>query len=181
MTTTCGFTPLPPREAQKLLESGKAILIDIREAEEFAREHIRGARHVPLSALDRHDFDRERADGKAAIFQCQSGRRTEMNRERLVALGFQQAYVIEGGLNAWRAAGLPSHVDRKQPMELQRQVQIAAGSLVLTGVVLGFSVSPLFFLLSGGVGAGLVFAGMSGSCLMGQILAQMPWNRVATA
>lgn len=181
MTTTCGFTPLPPREAQKLLESGKAILIDIREAEEFAREHIRGARHVPLSALDRHDFDRERADGKAAIFQCQSGRRTEINRERLVALGFQQAYVIEGGLNAWRAAGLPSHVDRKQPMELQRQVQIAAGSLVLTGVVLGFSVSPLFFLLSGGVGAGLVFAGMSGSCLMGQILAQMPWNRVATA
>ena len=181
MTTTCGFTPLPPREAQKLLESGKAILIDIREAEEFAREHIRGARHVPLSALDRHDFDRERAEGKVAIFQCQSGRRTEINRERLVALGFQQAYVIEGGLNAWRAAGLPSHVDRKQPMELQRQVQIAAGSLVLTGVVLGFSVSPLFFLLSGGVGAGLVFAGMSGSCLMGQILAQMPWNRVATA
>jgi rhodanese-related sulfurtransferase len=181
MTTACGFTPLPPREAQKLLESGKAILIDIREAEEFAREHIRGARHVPLSGLDRHDFDRERADGKAAIFQCQSGRRTEMNRERLIALGFAQAYVIEGGLNAWRAAGLPSHVDHKQPMELQRQVQIAAGSLVLTGVVLGFSVSPLFFLLSGGVGAGLVFAGMSGSCLMGQILAQMPWNRVATA
>lgn len=181
MTTACGFTSLPPREAQKLLESGKAILIDIREAEEFAREHIRGARHVPLSGLDRHDFDRERADGKAAIFQCQSGRRTEMNRERLIALGFQQAYVIEGGLNAWRAAGLPSHVDHKQPMELQRQVQIAAGSLVLTGVVLGFSVSPLFFLLSGGVGAGLVFAGMSGSCLMGQILAQMPWNRVATA
>lgn len=181
MTTTCGFTPLPPREAQKLLESGKAILIDIREAEEFAREHIRGARHVPLSGLDRHDFDRERADGKAAIFQCQSGRRTEINRERLVALGFQQAYVIEGGLNAWRAAGLPSHVDRKQPMELQRQVQIAAGSLVLAGVVLSVAMSPWFVLLSAGVGAGLVYTGVSGSCLMGQLLALMPWNRVATA
>jgi rhodanese-related sulfurtransferase len=181
MTTACGFTSLPPREAQKLLESGKAILIDIREAEEFAREHIRGARHVPLSALDRHDFDRERADGKAAIFQCQSGRRTEMNRERLIALGFQQAYVIEGGLNAWRAAGLPSHVDRKQPMELQRQVQITAGSVVLAGVVLSVAVSPWFVVLSAGVGAGLVYTGVSGSCLMGQILALMPWNRVATA
>ena len=181
MTTTCGFTPIAPREAQKLLESGKAILIDIREAEEFAREHIRGARHVPLSALDRHDFDRERADGKAAIFQCQSGRRTEMNRDRLIALGFSQSYVIEGGLNAWRAAGLPSHLDRKQPMELQRQVQITAGSLVLAGVVLSVAVSPWFTLLSAGIGAGLVYTGVSGSCLMGQLLALMPWNRAATA
>ena len=181
MITTCGFTPIAPRDAQRMLESGKAILIDIREANEFAREHIRGARHVPLSGLDRQDFEREHAEGKAAIFQCQSGRRTEMNRERLIALGFAQAYVIEGGLNAWRAAGLPSHVDRKQPMELQRQVQITAGSVVLAGVVLSVAVSPWFVVLSAGVGAGLVYTGVSGSCLMGQLLALMPWNRVATA
>jgi rhodanese-related sulfurtransferase len=104
-----------------------------------------------------------------------------MNRERLIALEFNQAYVIEGGLNAWRASGLPSHVDRKQPMELQRQVQITAGSLVLAGVVLSVAVSPWFTLLSAGIGAGLVYTGVSGSCLMGQLLALMPWNRVATA
>lgn len=181
MNGTCGFTSLSPIEAQRMLDAGKAILIDIREANEFAREHIRGARHVPLSGLDRHDFDRERAEGKAAIFQCQSGRRTEMNRDRLLALGFAQAYVIEGGLNAWRSAGLPSHVDRKQPLELQRQVQIAAGSLVLSGVVLSLAVSPWFILLSAGVGAGLVYTGVSGSCLMGQFLSLMPWNRKAAA
>jgi rhodanese-related sulfurtransferase len=181
MNNTCGFTPLSPRDAQRMLESGKAILIDIREANEFSREHIRGARHVPLTGLDQHDFDRERAEGKAAIFQCQSGRRTEMNRDRLIALGFAQSYVIEGGLNAWRAAGLPSHLDRKQPIDIQRQVQIAAGSLVLTGLVLGLAVSPWFALLSAGVGAGLVFAGASGSCLLGQVLSSMPWNRVAAA
>jgi len=181
MNNNCGFTPLAPRDAHRMLESGKAILIDIREANEFAREHIFGARHVPLSGLDRHDFDRERADGKAAIFQCQSGRRTEMNRDRLIALGFAQAYVIEGGLNAWRAAGLPSHLDRKQPMEIQRQVQITAGSLVIAGVVLSLAVSPWFALLSAGIGAGLVYTGASGSCLMGQFLSLMPWNRSATA
>lgn len=177
MTTTCGFTPLAPLEAKQMLESGKAILIDIREANEFAREHIRGARHVPLSGLDAHDFDRERADGKAAIFQCQSGRRTASNRERLVALGFAQSYVIDGGLIAWRAAGLPCHLDRKQPIELQRQVQIAAGSLVVLGIALGAMVSPWFALLSALVGGGLVFAGMSGSCALGSLLARMPWNR----
>lgn len=181
MSHTCGFTPIAPREAQRLLESGKAILIDIRETNEFAREHILGARHVPLSGLDKHDFDRERAEGKAAIFQCQSGRRTAMNRDSLVALGFAQTHVIEGGLNAWRAAGLPSHLDRKQPIEMQRQVQIVAGTLVLAGAVLSLAVSPWFVLLSAGVGAGLAYAGASGSCLMVQILALMPWNRAATA
>lgn len=181
MNSNCGFSPLSPVEAKRMLESGKAILIDIREANEFAREHILGARHVPLSGLDKHDFDRERAEGKVAIFQCQSGRRTSMNRDRLMALGFAQSYVIDGGLMAWRAAGLPSHIDRKQPLELQRQVQIVAGSLVIVGVALGLTVSPWYVLLSGGVGAGLVYTGISGSCLMGQFLSLMPWNRTATA
>jgi hypothetical protein len=52
---------------------------------------------------------------------------------------------------------------------------------VLAGVVLSVAVSPWFVVLSAGVGAGLVYTGVSGSCLMGQILALMPWNRVATA
>jgi rhodanese-related sulfurtransferase len=181
MNMMCGFTSLSPAEAQRLLASGKAVLIDIREADEFAREHILGARHVPLSGLDGHDFDRERSAGMVAIFQCQSGRRTEMNRDRLAALGFAESYVIDGGLNAWRAAGLPSHLDRRQPLPLQRQVQIAAGSLVVAGVLLALLVSPWFALLSGFVGAGLVFAGASGTCALAEVLAMMPWNRTQAA
>ncbi len=176
-TNTCGFTALKPAEAKRLLDEGRAILVDIRDPNEYAREHILGARLVPLGSLDTHDFDRDRAAGKAAIFQCQSGRRTAMNAARLVAAGFKDTYVIEGGLNGWRAAGLPSHVDRAQPIEMQRQVQITAGSLVLLGVVLAAVVSQWFVLLSGFVGGGLVFAGVSGTCAMANLLAYMPWNR----
>jgi rhodanese-related sulfurtransferase len=177
----CGFTALKPIEAKRLLDEGRALLIDIRDPNEFAREHIIGAHLVPLASLETHDFDRDRAAGKVAIFQCQSGRRTAMNGAKLLATGFKETYVIEGGLNAWRTAGLPSHLDRSQPIEIQRQVQITAGSLVLLGVILGALVSPWFFGLSAFVGGGLVFAGVSGSCAMAQLLAFMPWNRPRVA
>jgi rhodanese-related sulfurtransferase len=104
-----------------------------------------------------------------------------MNRDRLMALGFSQTHVIEGGLNAWRAAGLPLHLDRTQPIALQRQVQIAAGSLVVLGVLLAAAVSPWFVLLSAFVGGGLVFAGISGTCALGELLSLMPWNRTQSA
>lgn len=180
-TNACGFAALNPAEAKRLLDEGRAILVDIRDPNEYAREHILGARLVPLGSFDTHDFDRDRLSGKAVIFQCQSGRRTAMNAARLMAVGFKETYAIEGGLNGWRAAGLPSHVDRAQPIEMQRQVQIAAGSLVLLGVVLAAAVSPWFVLLSGFVGGGLVFAGVSGTCAMASLLGQMPWNRPRAA
>ena len=85
--------------------------------------------------------------------------------------------VLEGGLEQWKQAGLPVAKDRGQPIEILRQVQIAAGSLALLGVVLGFTVHPVFFALSGFVGAGLIGAGISGTCLMAKLLAAMPWNR----
>ena len=53
-----------------------------------------------------------------------------------------------------------------------------AGGLVLAGVILGFLLSPWFFALSGFVGAGLTFAGVTGFCGMARILAVAPWNRV---
>lgn len=107
--TSCGFEALTPLEAKTMLDAGKAFLIDIRAPDEYSREHIIGARLAPLEAIDARDFERERVEGKAAIFQCQSGRRTTLNRERLTALGFSSSFVIDGGLNAWRSAGLPIH------------------------------------------------------------------------
>lgn len=85
--------------------------------------------------------------------------------------------MLEGGLEAWRKAGLPLHLDRKQPLPLMRQVQIGAGSLVLVGVLLGYLASPWFFLLAGFVGAGLLQAGVTGWCGMANLLQLMPWNR----
>jgi rhodanese-related sulfurtransferase len=72
---------------------------------------------------------------------------------------------------------LPTVQDKAQPRPLMQQVQIVAGSLVLLGVVLGYLLNPAFFLLSGFVGAGLLFAGLSGWCGMALLLAKMPWNR----
>jgi rhodanese-related sulfurtransferase len=98
--------------------------------------------------------------------------------DRLAAPVSGDAFVLEGGLDAWAKAGLPVATNADAPMEIMRQVQIAAGSLVLIGVVLGFLVSPIWFGLSGFVGAGLTFAGISGFCGMARVLMFAPWNRV---
>ena len=86
---------------------------------------------------------------------------------------------MDGGIEAWKKAGLPVAFDTKQPIEIMRQVQIAAGGMALAGAILGFIVHPGFYAISGAVGAGLLFAGLSGSCAMASLLRLMPWNRVA--
>jgi rhodanese-related sulfurtransferase len=162
-------------DARKKLESGAAVLIDIRDLDEYAREHILGARLVPLNAIDTHDFDQDH--GKIAIFTCQSGRRTQENAATLLGKGFRESYALCGGLSAWRAAGLPVHVNHKQPIPIMRQVQISAGFLVVLGILLAVTVSPWFAALSAFIGAGLMFAGISGTCAMAAILRRMPWNK----
>lgn len=160
-----------PTEAAELLRQG-ARLVDIREADEHAREAIPGALHRPLSGLDRVE-----TDAPALIFHCRSGNRTAVNAGRLADAAPCEAYILDGGIEGWRKAGLPVRTDARQPIELQRQVQIAAGSLIVLGVLLGWLVAPGFFALAGFVGAGLVFAGVSGTCAMARLLAAMPWNR----
>ena len=85
--------------------------------------------------------------------------------------------MLEGGIEAWKAAGLPIISDKSKPIEIMRQVQIVAGSLVLLGVTLGYLVDPSLFLVSGFIGAGLTFAGTTGWCGMAKLLAFLPWNR----
>ena len=103
--------------------------------------------------------------------------RTGSHCERLAAHVGEPAYVLQGGLDAWKRAGLPVAADRKAPLEIQRQVRIVAGSIVLVGVVLAATVHPGFIALSGLIGAGLVFSGASGWCGMAKLLAVAPWNR----
>lgn len=100
------------------------------------------------------------------------------NRRRLAAVVDGPAYVLDGGVDAWIAAGLPVLEDRRAPLEIMRQVQITAGSLVVAGVALGVLVHPAFYALAGVVGAGLTFAGVTGFCGMARLLALAPWNRV---
>ena len=90
--------------------------------------------------------------------------------------GLADIAVIEGGMDAWLAAGFPV-VRGRTTLPLERQVRIAAGSLVLVGVLLGFLLHPGGFAISAGVGCGLIFAGLTGWCGMGMFLARMPWNK----
>lgn len=161
---------ITPDEARRLIADG-AALIDIRSPDEHARASIPGARNRPLDTLGRI------ANASAVIYHCKTGMRTGSNADRLEAAADCPAYLLEGGLDAWRAAGLPVAEDRKAPLEIMRQVQITAGSLVVLGVVLGLAVQPAFLGLAAFVGAGLVFAGTTGWCGMARLLAIMPWNR----
>ncbi|HEY2756720.1 MAG TPA: rhodanese family protein [Pseudolabrys sp.] len=166
---------ISPTRAAELVRRG-AVLVDIREADEHARERIPGARHHALSRVDKETP--VRAGDNVIVYHCRSGARTKSNAERLAAAAPAcETYLLEGGLDAWKRAGLPVTLDRGQPIDIMRQVQIGAGSLVLIGVLLGAFVAPGFYVLSGFVGAGLLIAGMTGFCGMAHLLARMPWNR----
>jgi rhodanese-related sulfurtransferase len=162
---------ITPKEAQRLLANG-AVLVDIRGRDEYARERIPGARNRPVDTLSTVD-----EGAREVIFHCKSGNRTAVNAPKLASAAACDAFILEGGIEAWKQAGLPVARDTRQPIEMQRQVQIVAGSLVLLGIVLGQYVVPGFLALSAFVGAGLVFAGVSGWCGMAKVLAVMPWNR----
>ncbi len=170
---------ISPSHAAELVRKG-AVLIDIREADEHARERIPGARHHALSRIEKNTPVREGDD--VLVFHCRSGARTRGNAARLAAAAPAcQSYILEGGIDAWKKAGLPVALDRSQPIDIMRQVQIAAGSLVLLGAALGYVLTPALYGLSAFVGAGLLFAGVTGFCGMAHLLALMPWNRHARA
>jgi len=168
------LTKITPAEARARIAEG-AALIDIRAADEHARNRIPGAHNAPLGS----EFDL--GDAPAVIYHCRSGMRTDANAAQLAAASPCEVYLLEGGIEAWRAAGLPVITDAKAPLEIMRQVQITAGLLVLLGVIGALTVTPWLIGLSAFVGAGLTFAGVSGWCGMAKLLAIMPWNRRAAA
>ena len=171
---------LSPQKVQALLDRGAATLIDIRQPDEHAREHIAQARCIPMEQLSAAALA-PRDPGSAIVFHCRSGQRTRLQADALSAYAGGEAYVLEGGLDGWKQAGLPVLRDASRPLELQRQVQIAAGTLVAAGTALGTTVSPWFYLLPGFVGCGLIFAGLTGFCGMARLLMKMPWNRRSAA
>lgn len=175
---TARLIALSPAQVAARIKSGAARLIDIREPDEYAREHIAQALSVPLSGFDDLDPLSVQDD---VVFMCRTGNRTAVNCQRLADKVEGRAFVLEGGLDAWKADGLPTRLDRRKPIELMRQVQMAAGGLVLLGVALGLLVHPAFWAVSAFVGAGLFVAGLTGFCGMANLLALAPWNRDARA
>lgn len=165
---------LTPQDAQAAIANG-ATLIDIRDTDEHARERIAGAVNRPLARIGSASLP-----AGPLIFHCRTGMRTGANAATLEAAAQgAPCYLLDGGIEAWRGSGLATIVDRKQPIEIMRQVQVTAGALVLLGVLLGWLVAPAFFALAAFIGAGLMFAGATGWCGMAHLLRIMPWNRAA--
>ena len=169
-------TPISPKAAMQLSAVG-ALLVDVRDPSEHARERIPGAHNVPLASLS------ELPRGAAGyVFHCRSGARTAAHANALAAAaGEADSYVIAGGIDAWRGAGLALDKDTAAPLEIMRQVQIAAGALILASVLLAVFVALPFIALAAFVGAGLTFAGATGWCGMAKLLQRLPWNRPAPA
>jgi rhodanese-related sulfurtransferase len=168
------------RQLHDLVQQGQHVeLIDVRTPVEFREVHVGFARNVPLDQLDAAGVSARR-NGSPLYVICRSGKRGAQACEQLAAAGYTNVVNVEGGTQAWDQAGLPV-VRGQAAMSLERQVRIAAGSLVVVGTALGYFVHPLGFALAAFVGAGLVFAGVTDTCGMGLLLARMPWNRVAPA
>jgi rhodanese-related sulfurtransferase len=173
---------MSPAELKCLIDQGARIdLIDVRTPVEFDEIHATPARLVPLDELDPVSLMNQR-NGQAAepiYLICRSGARGAKACEKFRSAGFDNVINVEGGTQAWEQSGLPVVRGRKV-MSLERQVRIVAGGLTLAGVVLGWTVHPGYYGLSGFVGAGLIFAGITDFCGMGLLLARMPWNRRTT-
>ena len=174
------MTTITPRQLQDRIQQGQKLhLLDVRTPAEHAEVHVPG---VHLASLDRLDAAKLASlngfakDQPLYIF-CRTGNRAKQAAEKLEKSGYQQCHVVEGGTMAWAEAGLPVNRGTSNVISLERQVRIAAGTIVLTGVLLAHFVNPAFIWLSGFIGAGLAFAGITDWCGMGMFIARMPWNQ----
>ncbi len=170
-----GMTALDARRVREMLQGGECVVVDVREPDEHAREHIEGTTLMPLSRFDPAALP----EGATVVFHCRSGTRSQEAAQKALAAGCAGVCYLAGGISAWRQAGLPIVENHRAPISIMRQVQITAGSLVVAGTLLGAFVDPWWLVLSGFVGAGLTFAGVSGTCGLALVLGKMPWNKRA--
>ena len=168
---------IDPKSLHKILKDKSKtdyILIDVRSESEHNNLKISEAKNIPLEKLE--DFKKEIAQYKTVYIHCNSGNKSQKACQALSELKNTEVIDIQGGILEWQQLKLPT-IGNKNKLPIIRQVMISAGSLVLLGVILSHVSSPNWIYLSGFVGAGLVFAGVTGFCGMATLLAKMPWNK----
>lgn len=171
----------------KFNNNSNLTIVDVRTHAEIESEQLQPCHPLPLQELNGSSFDallntlnQNNQPCDHIYLMCQSGKRAEMAVEKLADTANCQFVIIEGGMNAVKSAGAKVHKGSRNVISLERQVRIAAGTLVMTGVALGSLVNPYFYYLSGFVGAGLTFAGITDTCGMAMILARLPWNKASS-
>lgn len=178
-TETQAPPSISPGELQQRLVRGEAgELLDVRTPPEHATVHVPGVRLVPLDELDAEAFLQERAKPEVPLYVfCQAGGRAKKAVDRLRAAGCDNAVLVEGGTEAWIAAGLPVTRGQSKVLPLMRQVQLIVGLLSATGSLLALTVDVRFALVPLLLGCGLTFAGATGWCGLAVLLAKLPMNR----
>jgi len=178
MNTEARQHSISPREFHhRCCEGLPADVIDVRTAPEFAAAHIAGARPLPLHELDAASFIRQRPGSEVLYVMCQSGMRAAKAIEKFRCNGFENCVLIEGGMDAWTAAGLPVQSGRTRVPPLQQQVHLVIGISGLIGALLALTVSKWFALIPLVTACGLTINGFTGWCGLGLLLAKAPWNR----
>jgi rhodanese-related sulfurtransferase len=159
---------------ERLSSEDAPRVLDVRTPAEFESSHIPGSYNVPLDNLKEHRAELRRHLDDDVVLVCRTGGRAEQAEKALAEVGLPGLRVLEGGMVAWESAGAP--VNRgAQTWELERQVRLVAGGLVLSSI-LGSTIVPELKWVAGFVGGGLTFAALSNTCAMGMLLAKMPWN-----
>ena len=171
---------ITPVELNKLRETGTPCpLLDVRTPAEHEKIHVPGVHLVPVDDLDPETLASSNgfAKDRPVYILCHSGMRAERAARKMEEKGFRDCVVVEGGTAAWAAAGLPVNQSSRRVLPLNRQVQLVAGAMALSGAVLAFTLNPAWIFLSGFVGFGLMLAGATDFCPMAILLAKMPWNQ----
>ena len=170
---------IPPRELNNIISNGvpqNCIVLDVRTPAEFAEGHIDGAINIELSALTGNEKILQNKDKIFTV--CKGGVRAGKACQKVADVLSQKMYVVEGGMDGWSSCNLPIKVSKSFKFSIMQQMQIIVGFCVVVGSILAlticrmFAVIPLFF------GLGLLFAGLSGACLLVKLLGKLPWNKV---
>lgn len=172
--------PVDPQHLRRMLETGEAYLVDVREPSEHACERIEGAVLMPLTGFNPANL--QVPAGKKLVLHCKAGGRSTSACQQVVKAGLGSVWNLTGGIEGWKAAGLPTIANPAAPrpgMDPMRQTQFTIGLFTLAGVLLGALVNPWFLLLSGFMGCGLIMAGVTGLCPLLTVMTSMPWNRKA--
>jgi rhodanese-related sulfurtransferase len=166
-----------PEELKDWIANGTdVVVLDVRSAAEFESLHIKGSYNVPLPLLAEHTEELAAKLDTKVVLVCQSGVRATEAKTNLASVGFGNAHVLAGGVPAYQQAGGQT-VEGSKRWDLERQVRMVAGSLVVAGLAGGKFLSPQLRTVAGVIGAGLTFSAATNTCAMGKALAVMPWNK----
>ena len=167
-----------PAEVKQLMQTDSSVkLLDVRSPLEFSDIHIDGSINIPIDTLMFRLSELGKA-GEKYVVLCRTGNRSPMAADMLMQSGLNAVKVMDGGITGWQKDKF-AVIKGQGNISLERQVRIIAGSIVLSGIILSLFVSGYFIAIPIFVSCGLIFAGLTDTCLMGMLLMKLPYNKKA--